>query len=490
MSRSDTEQTGSFDDLPDYVIIELWGTSDVTYTKNKFTNASKATELHTSLNRVLERYPRSTLHPHFQDGTQLQEEGGGPRGAPPEPTAGPEDTATPTRLGDYVQVRPAPNVDVHALATELADHPAVKRAYVAPRPEPQPGSMMEFPPAGSSKASRNFQPCQGYLGSAPNGSGVLAVAHKPGALGDGVGICDIGFDWNLRHEGLPENIPLIGGTIEPAQLNRDHGTAVLGVWVGQPRRSGIVGICPKAQAMVQSAIIDAVYNPAGAILNAARNLRPGDVLCIQLQVTGPQDKFVAIQFLPDAFRAIQWATQKGVVVIEPSGNGDANFDDPIYQHTGLQRDAGAVMVGAGVPPMNFFDIFGSSIQDSPIRFGPFESIGVPRSRIWFSSYGHLLDVQAWGWFVTSMGYGDAQGGPEHRWYTLRFGGTSSAAAIVAGVAAGLQGVAIAKTGSPLEPSRLRSLLIETGTPQTFDPKDPERKHIGPLPDMVRALRKL
>ena len=72
---------------------------------------------------------------------------------------------------------------------------------------------------------------------------------------------------------------------------------------------------------------------------------------------------------------------------------------------------------------------------------------MPRSRIWFSNYGKIVNVQAWGWHVTTLGYGDAQGGAsENTWYTLRFSGTSSASPIVTGSVACLQGRAKSKNG--------------------------------------------
>ena len=92
-------------------------------------------------------------------------------------------------------------------------------------------------------------------------------------------------------------------------------------------------------------------------------------------------------------------TDKGITVVEAGGNGNENFDLPIFNGTGLQKDSGAIVVGAGVPPTNHRDVDGA-----------YAAIGVPRSRIWFSNYGKIVNVQAWGWHVTTLAYGDAQGG--------------------------------------------------------------------------------
>src|SRR5690606_33851882 len=145
--------------------------------------------------------------------------------------------------------------------------------------------------------------------------------------------------------------------------------------------------------------------------------------------------------------------------------------------TGLQKDSGAIVVGAGVPPTNFFDTDNNYTQ-----------IGVPRSRIWFSNYGKIVNVQAWGWHVTTLGYGDAQGGSsENVWYTHRFSGTSSASPIVTAAVACLQGRALAKNGSPLTPAKVRKILIDTGTPQQAGPNVPLSQHIGPQPNLPRAM---
>ena len=140
-------------------------------------------------------------------------------------------------------------------------------------------------------------------------------------------------------------------------------------------------------------------------------------------------------------------------------------------------------VGAGVPPTNFFDIAGFGSQ-----FAEHSQIGVPRSRIFFSNYGQIVNVQAWGWHVTTLGYGDAQGGPsENNWYTLRFSGTSSASPIVTGAAAAIQGRAIKVKGASLTPAKVRDLLIKTGTPQEAGPGVPLTQKIGPQPNLASAI---
>jgi hypothetical protein len=92
--------------------------------------------------------------------------------------------------------------------------------------------------------------------------------------------------------------------------------------------------------------------------------------------------------------------------------------------------------------------------------------------------------------VTTLGYGDAQGGVnEKTWYTHRFAGTSSASPIVTGAAACLQGYAKVRLGAVLTPARVRDILVDTGTPQADDaPRAPLGQKIGPQPNIQRALQ--
>jgi subtilisin family serine protease len=305
--------------------------------------------------------------------------------------------------------------------------------------------------------------------------------------GRGVTICDIEGNWNLSHEDLPAGIRLLGGTVIASLDWRDHGTAVLGEMVSRPGAVGTVGIVPDAKAVVHAAMVGGVFNTAAAISGAADKLKAGDVILIELQATGPNGKYVAMQYWDDVFAAIVAATAKGITVVEAAGNGDENFELPVFTGTGLQKDSGAIVVGAGVPPMNFFDHAGAGGS-----MPGYAEIGVPRSRIWFSNHGKIVNVQGWGWHVTTLGYGDAQGGTadENRWYTHRFSGTSSASPIVTGAVAALQGAAKAKLGAPLTPAKVRSLLMSTGTPQVAGPGVPLSQRIGPLPSLAAALKKI
>jgi subtilisin family serine protease len=476
---------GAFEapNIPDYVVVELRYESPVAYTASKFAGPAEAAPQADALNDVLARYDIANLRSHFG----LKSAEVRPRveiaaALPPEP-----DPKRFARKGmdttfiqsGFVQVVPRRSGDAKKIATELNRKKAVWKAHVAPRPVP---AM----PEGSAAGSRLFEPAQGYLCTPPDGIGAEEVWPLAGGKGKGITICDIEGNWNRSHEDLPSGIPLLGGTLINSLDWRNHGTAVLGEMISEPNSKGTVGISHQAKAMVHSAVINGVFNTAGAITNATAALTAGDVILIELQATGPNGKYVAMQYWGDIFSAIVAAVAKGITVVEAAGNGDENFDLPVFNGTGLQKDSGAILVGAGVPPTNHvdFDGFGSALPG-------YASLGVPRSRIWFSNYGKIVNVQGWGWHVTTLGYGDAQGGAsENVWYTLRFSGTSSASPIVTGAVACLQGRAKAKNGVPMTPSKVRKILVRTGTPQRPGPGVPLSQHIGPLPNLPRAMKRV
>jgi hypothetical protein len=54
----------------------------------------------------------------------------------------------------------------------------------------------------------------------------------------------------------------------------------------------------------------------------------------------------------------------------------------------------------------------------------------------------------------------------------------------------VQGLAKAKHGAPLTPAKVRQLLMATGTAQMAGPSVAVSQHIGPLPNLAAALKKI
>jgi subtilisin family serine protease len=461
-------------DIPDYVVAELRYEKPVAFTTTAFAAPAAGADDASRLNNVLSRFQIASVRSQFgMRAPEVRSRLELAAALPADPTARllkAKGADAAFRQSGFVQIVPKKSADARKLADALNKDKAVWQAYVAPRPVPAGAS-------GSAAGTRLFEPAQGYLYSAPDGIGAAEVWNLAGAKGKGIKICDIEGAWNRTHEDLPAGIQLIGGT----QINdigwRNHGTAVLGEMVSVPNTKGCVGISHEAKAVVHSAVINGVFNLAQALTNATNVLSKGDVILIELHAPGPNGKYVAMQYWSDVFSAIVAATAKGITVVEAAGNGNENFDLPIFNNTGLQKDSGAIVVGAGIPPANFFDFDNG-----------YQNIGVPRSRIWFSNYGKIVNVHGWGWHVTTLAYGDLQGdASENKWYTLRFSGTSSASPIVTGAVACLQGRSKAKNGAPKTPAQIRQILMASGTPQVAGPGVPLTQRIGPLPNLHRAM---
>ena len=313
--------------IPDYVVVELRYEAPVAFTAARFAAPAAAAPQAESLNSVLARFDIKTMRSHFglpASAIRSRIELAATLPAEPEPKRfAKRGMDTEFIESGFVQVVPKASEDAKKIAKALNSQRAVWKAYVAPRPVP---AM----PAGSAAGSRNFEPAQGYLCDAPNGIGAEDVWSLAGAKGKGITICDIEGNWNRKHEDLPTGIELLGGTPIDDLGWRNHGTAVLGEMVSISDGRGCVGISHQAKAVVHSAVINGVFNTAGAISSAATRLKAGDVMLIELQATGPNGKYVAMQFWPDIFSAIKAAVDKGITVVEAAGNGDENFELAVF----------------------------------------------------------------------------------------------------------------------------------------------------------------
>lgn len=381
------------------------------------------------------------------------------------------------------------------IADRLRAMDMVDAAYVKP-PVALPVLNTMTPKAAVSPVTTpDFVPRQLYLKPAPDGVDAEYAWKIPGSTGTSTRIIDVEGEWRFSHEDLARNKGgVVGGAAPNDQGWRNHGTAVIGVFAGDRNTFGITGICSDAQ--VSAVSIFPNEESAPAIRLAANRLRPGDILLVELHRPGPrynyEDRddqlgFIPVEWWPDDFDAIRYATSRGIVVVEAGGNGAENLDDALYEtpQNGFSkdwtnplnrknRDSGAILVGAGAPPPNSHG----------------RSWGPDRSRLDFSNYGTCIDVQGWGREVTSCGYGDLQGGSsEDIWYTDQFAGTSSASPVVVGVLGCVGGILRARKQA-LTPSQARSILRNTGSPQQDAPGRPALQRIGNRPDLRQIVTSL
>jgi hypothetical protein len=331
---------------------------------------------------------------------------------------------------------------------------------------------------------------QNYLfaaGSPKNGIGATcdpldcAWEMEPNyGKGLGVRVYDVELGWQIGHEDLPVNKSYLLDSANTSQQDWvDHGTAVLGViGASHPNGVGVIGIAPKSELWMVSSLQDADLSPrslADAINLATVTGRPGDIIVIPLEMLGPPSSEIAncsdadnasfedipVEYTQANYDAISAATTAGLVVVEAAGNGQMNLSADRYHDLFDRgsRDSGAILVGAGT-------------SDT-------------RSPVCSTNFGSRVDLQGWGENVTTTGYGDLQNlGDPNSLYTQEFGGTSAAAAMVAGAAADFQGIAKHR-GYSLSPEEVREALQNTGTAQGPS----TTHHIGPLPNLVSAINK-
>ncbi len=363
-------------------------------------------------------------------------------------------------LNLYFRVRFDPTQSIDEVEAMLRAIPEVEKVYRVPK--------LFLPAAPDYTNPNTTNVWQRYIDAAPSGVDAR-YAWSNNLNGTGVRICDVEFDWNEFHVDLPAVSNLISGHTD-AGFGDDHATAVLGQMGARDNGSGVRGIAYGSSFYFAGAYVPNSFNVANAIATAASRLSTGDVILLELQISGPNGTFdyVPVEWYEPYYDAIVAAVAKGVVVVEAAGNGSQNLDDPVYSSGNgghypflPANDSGAIMVGAGAPP----------------------SFPNPRSRLDFSNYGQTVDAQGWGFTVVTAGYGDLypNEGKNH-WFTANFSGTSSASPMVAGAAAVIQQAYRQKFTNAAPPALVRQIIRNTGTPQSG------ADNIGPFPNLRAAIQ--
>lgn len=349
----------------------------------------------------------------------------------------------------------------------------------------------------------DFRGKQRYFAPAPQGTGVLSASQTPigpgptnfSAAGGHVRIADIEYSYNAMHSDLPP-IAQIGMTGSDPYNDNRHGTAVFGELVARADNAfGVSGGCHQSQANFAHAawwdpiVQDDVLRIEDAITDCMNALGNGGVILLEQQIAGPnytgvpatsQLGLVPVEWYWPIWDAIRTAVGNGVTVVEAAGNGNENLDAAIYSqgHGGHwpflstpASDSGAIIVGAGASPDGAF------ADRSRLSFP---------ANYWGSNYGSALDLQGWGENVATLGYGDLHNnGFVDSHCTAVFSGTSSASPIVTAACAVVQSCRYGMMFNYLTPLQLRTLLVNTGSPQTGALA--ASQHIGPRPDAMKAL---
>lgn len=309
-------------------------------------------------------------------------------------------------------------------------------------------------------SAEDFDKRQIYLLPAPIGIGAIEAWNIPGGDGKNVKIIDIEVGYNNNHKDL--NLFYTGFN---SNLNTNHATAVLGILgalkngigptgIAYNSKLGFLGFDQGMKDVVDDEYIDSLVEK---IHKAENILNKGDVLILEQEMLGPDDKYIAVEFWDEIFYALKSITNKGIHCVEASGNGGTNLDDPIYQNKfNLKfRDSGCVIVGAGEAGTN-----------------------IPYA---FSNYGTRVDAQGHGGNVFTLGYGDSSEELNFE-LTSIFNGTSSAAPIVAGAIALVSSIAKEKNVD-VSTSNMRDALRNTGS----SPQQRSKVHIGNLPNIQEMI---
>lgn len=350
----------------------------------------------------------------------------------------------------------------------LESDPAVGSvAVAAPTTQAQLNSSRLFLNGGFRGGGMDFE---GYESAA----GSLGVGTSQ-ARGEGITIGVIDNSAFISHEDLSGVVTLeqgqtlvtsLGGTVNP-----HHGTAVLGILVAKANGIGITGGAPSAKANFYPAfggngVGGRFFN---AVASAVAGLKSGDIICIPMDfpvaVTDPVTGAVTVLQgtvlqSEEVFTLVQAAEQLGITTVVAAGN---NCSAVVTAPTGggVTGASNAVVVGAVWPGAQRFPAIVQSLRYCRADFSNFSGQAAVGG-------ADEVDVAGWGSMVCTTGYGDLWRGSNSssdpnatnnlRTYTMQFGGTSAASAMVAAAAARMQSTANVIFGTPLTPAQVKNTI--------------------------------
>ncbi|MBN1127904.1 MAG: S8 family serine peptidase [Chitinispirillaceae bacterium] len=332
---------------------------------------------------------------------------------------------------------------------DLVEYVSLEAAVDIPPP-------IDYPPTTPS-----FLTSQTYRG--PNPGIDVDYAWTMGVRGAGLTIGDLEHSWGRLdhatqqvHEDL-HNQKIAYGLPWRTDDYRDHGMAVMGLMLAGDNGFGITGSVPDARGLTYSI----VHGDAAALRASIDSSKTGDIVLMEMQRNAPDGKLGPPDVNKTLWDLIKAATARGVIIVQTSGNGASNMDDPSYATYHSWGDNGSIIEGAG-------------------------SANTSHNRLSFSTYGARVNMHGWGERVFTLGYGNAWSGSTdwRQSYSASFSGTSSSGPIVTSAVALLQSYAKEKKGRLLTCPQIRTILMQTGTPQGTGTTG----HIGPLPNLRAAIR--
>ncbi|MDZ4402907.1 MAG: S8 family serine peptidase [Prosthecobacter sp.] len=353
-----------------------------------------------------------------------------------------------------------------ALARELHALPEIEYAELESQDQPPPPPAADVAPVTPLLVSN-----QTYRG-ASTGVNVDYVWNTFGVRGDGsLRVTDCEYQYNPDHEDLSGLVQMQPNLVSMyTGFGDDHGTAVVGIIASGWNSYGTTGSMPECVTRFYpefSTLTTGHQSRSACVTAAIAASASGDIVVLEMQANGPATgttDYVMAEIDISVWNAVRVGTDAGIITVAAAGNGNQNLDDSaLFSAYNARGDSGAIIVGGG---------------------------SSARAKLSFSTYGTRVNVQGWGGGVFTTGYGAyaTYGSDPNQEYTSGFSGTSSATPVVASAVALLQSVAIKLLGIRLSPGELRSILVNTGRPQTG--AGAATTPIGPLPELEAAVAAL
>ena len=370
-----------------------------------------------------------------------------------------------------------------------------------------------------------------HLHPAPVGLGVSGIWKYKGGDGSGQTLFDIELGWYLAHEDMCDvaataksgvytsRVVLNDANLPSSPDDLKHGTEVLGLVCANynPDR-GSIGVAPNTTnikavtnwsssgaQLTGAALLNAATDQlTGAVNRAKSTLDINAVILIEVQaeLVG-QSYLFPVEVYSETFEAIRLATEAGISVVEPAGNGAdlyASAPTAASGQTAVPSPSAAqasssppamdldllvqyIVPTDGLPPIHLLGRTQSlAVAATPnrIEMQAFRDSGAiivasgrstsyaPASVKWVrdfdSNFGSRIDCFAQGRNTHTLTYNPGRLGEKdinHSAFTTRFSGTSAASAIIAGAALCLKGVAQnANPSITLDASQVRKILSD------------------------------
>ena len=341
---------------------------------------------------------------------------------------------------------------------------------------------------------RPAAPSNRYLDPAELGTGVVAArgvvpawpplpATPVPLAGAGQFVVLIERGWCPRSDVTPLALPTVPNAVESLEEGQVlHAVATASVILGGHRLTVIEGIAPKV-SMHKALCISADQTEQLDVVAAA--IRGAD---LWLQTHGPHGRGIILleeqdgalkpaESNADVHNAIQTAVANGHVVIEPAGT---QLEPTVTDDQGLNAAWINTMVGehfvsdgATPPHLTLRSAAMNPMQAWPASGAVVVAGGTPEGELAkhrdpYSNYGDLVDAWAWGTDIRCEGVLRQPAVAIPTWVIDAlphvFGGSSGAAAIVAGVVVLMQQLRARANLQPLTSLQVRELFAKHGTP--------------------------